>query len=285
MFNEISSALTQNAELFIGVALVFGVIVGSFLNVVIHRVPKMMELAWERDAAEIRGDALAEAAPRYNLVVPRSSCPSCGHRIKSTENIPIISWLMLGGKCAGCKTPISKRYPIVELVTGLLCAAVAWRYGWGLQAFAGFFFVFILVSLTGIDLDTMLLPDDLTLPLLWVGLLLNVSALFVPLSAAVIGAALGYLSLWSIFWIFKLVTGKEGMGYGDFKLLAALGAWFGWEALPAIIILSSAVGAVVGISLMLFKGLGRETPIPFGPYLAGAGLLYMFFGSSLRTLI
>jgi leader peptidase (prepilin peptidase) / N-methyltransferase len=264
----------------------FGLLVGSFLNVVIHRVPKMMENQWTAEATEVMQslgkldahavDATSPPTEKYNLVTPASSCPHCGHKIRSWENIPVISWLFLGGKCSACKAPISFRYPFVELLTGALAGLAAWKFGASWQLAGALAFSFALVALTWIDLDTQLLPDSITLPLLWLGLLLNVRGTFVPLQEAVVGAALGYLVLWSIYWLFKLVTGKEGMGYGDFKLLAAIGAWFGWTVLPMVILLSSVVGLIAAIGLMLFKGHQRSQPIPFGPYLAAAGLLALY---------
>jgi len=221
---------------------------------------------------------------RYNLMLPRSACPQCGHQITALENIPVLSYLWLRGRCSQCKTPISARYPIIELVTGLLSAGVIWRFGSGWMGLSSLLFLYALIALTFIDLDTQLLPDDITLPLLWAGLLLNVNHTFVPLHEAVLGAAAGYLALWSIYWLFKLVTGKEGMGYGDFKLLAALGAWMGWTMLPIIILLSSLVGAVVGICLIVLRRHGRNQPIPFGPYLAGAGLIALMHGEQLAAL-
>lgn len=260
-----------------------GLCVGSFLNVVIHRLPKMLEAQWQAEAAEMRGEE-PPAAPRFNLATPRSRCPHCGHVITSLENIPLVSYIALGGKCSHCKARISPRYPIIELVTGLLSAAVAWHFGYGLAAAGGIVFVWAMVALTFIDLDTFLLPDNITLPLLWLGLLLNLWTTYVPLETAVVGAMAGYLSLWSIYWLFKIVTGKEGMGYGDFKLLGAIGAWLGWQTLPVVILLSSVVGALVGISLIIFRKHGREVPIPFGPYLAAAGVLALFFGRFLAHI-
>jgi leader peptidase (prepilin peptidase)/N-methyltransferase len=268
-----------------------GLVVGSFLNVVIHRLPRMLERDWDGQAADLlehRGEADAAAklrgdhAGRYNLVTPNSTCPHCGHAIRAHENIPIASYLFLRGRCAGCKARISPRYPIVEAISGVLSAYIGWRYGFTLVMAGALLFVWSLIALTAIDLDTQLLPDDITLPLLWIGLLVNLNGGFVPLSTAVIGAVAGYLSLWSVYWLFKLTTGKEGMGYGDFKLLGAIGAWLGWKMLPAVILLSSAVGAVVGISLIVFSRHGRNTPIPFGPYLAVAGLIAMFWGESIN---
>jgi leader peptidase (prepilin peptidase)/N-methyltransferase len=268
-----------------------GLVVGSFLNVVIHRLPRMLERDWDGQAADLlehRGEAETAAklrgahAGRYNLVTPNSTCPHCGHAIRAHENIPIASYLFLRGRCAGCKARISPRYPIVEAITAVLSAYIGWRYGFTLVMAGALFFAWSLIALTAIDLDTQLLPDDITLPLLWIGLLVNLDGGFVPLSTAVIGAVAGYLSLWSVYWLFKLTTGKEGMGYGDFKLLGAIGAWLGWKMLPAVILLSSAVGAVVGISLIAFSRHGRNTPIPFGPYLAVAGLIAMFWGESIN---
>lgn len=258
-------------------AVVFGLLIGSFLNVVIYRLPKMMQRESDNYVAHESGRALPHT-DRFNLMVPRSSCPHCGHQITALENIPVISWLVLRGKCSACKAPISARYPLIELATGLLSGALVWTFGSGAMGLATLLFGYLLLAMTFIDFDTQLLPDDLTYPLLWAGLLVNLNGTFVPLREAVIGAAAGYLALWSIYWLFKLATGKEGMGYGDFKLLAALGAWLGWTMLPTIILLSSAVGAVVGISLIVFARHGRDKPIPFGPYLAAAGLIALFYG-------
>lgn len=263
------------------VAGIFGLLVGSFLNVVIHRLPRMMQRESDNYVAQESGKPLPHT-DRYNLMVPRSACPHCGHRITALENIPVFSYLFLRGKCIECKAPISIRYPLVELLTGALSAFLIWRFGSGMAGLATLVFAYLLIAMTCIDLDTQLLPDDLTLPLLWCGLLVNLNGAFVPLAEAVIGAVAGYLSLWSVYWLFKLTTGKEGMGYGDFKLLAALGAWLGWKMLPVIILLSSLVGALVGISLILFARHGRDTPIPFGPYLAAAGLIALFYG---RTIV
>jgi len=277
-------ALQQSPALAIATALVFGLMIGSFLNVVIYRLPKMMELEWEAQAAELRGED-PPPAQRFNLLVPRSRCPSCGHQLGALENLPLLSWLLQRGRCKACGTPIPARYPVVELATGLLSAVAIWRFGATWAGLGALLLSFTLIALTFIDLDTQLLPDSMTMPLLWLGLLFNLWGVYVPLSEAVIGAMAGYLSLWSVYWLFRLVTGKEGMGYGDFKLLAALGAWFGWTALPAIILLASVVGSVVGVSLILFASHKREVPIPFGPYLAGAGLLALYFGAPLTALI
>ena len=259
---------------------VLGLLIGSFLNVVIHRMPKMMQRESDNYVAHESGNPLPHT-DRYNLMVPRSCCPHCGHQITALENIPVISYLVLRGKCRGCKTPISARYPIVELLTGTLSAFLVWRFGSGAAGLATLLFAYLLIAMTFIDADTQLLPDDLTLPLLWCGLLINLNGVFVPLNEAVIGAAAGYLVLWAVYWLFKLATGKEGMGYGDFKLLGALGAWLGWKMLPIIILLSSLVGAIVGISLIAFARHGRNNPIPFGPYLAAAGVIALLYGKPL----
>ena len=257
-----------------------GLFVGSFLNVVIHRLPRMMERDWHAQAAELRGEQ-APANERFNLATPRSRCPHCGHQITMLENIPIVSYVVLRGRCAHCGAGISRRYPIVEALSALLSAYAAWHFGFGASALGALLFVWAMVALTFIDLDTQLLPDDITLPLLWLGLAFNLGTTYTELPDAVIGAMAGYLALWSVFWLFKLATGKEGMGYGDFKLLAAIGAWLGWQILPLTILLSSLVGAVVGIALIVLRRHGREIPIPFGPYLAAAGLLALYWGKPL----
>ena len=264
---------------FVILCLVLGLVVGSFLNVVIHRLPKMMERDWRRQCVELEGRE-APAEPRYNLWTPASACPACGAPVTALRNIPLISYVLLGGRCAACRAPISLRYPVVELLSGILAAYAGWRYGATWATLGVACFALALVTLTCIDLDTQLLPDSITLPLLWLGLLFNVGGTFADLPAAVWGAAAGYLSLWGVYWLFKLATGKEGMGYGDFKLLAAIGAWLGWQMLPLVILLSSAAGAVVGITLMIFGGRHRDTPLPFGPYLATGGVIGMFWGAS-----
>ena len=261
-------------------ALVLGLCVGSFLNVVIHRLPLMMEREWTAQCAELRGEVAPDHAP-LNLSQPRSRCPACGHAIRALQNIPLLSFLWLRGRCAGCSTRISWRYPLVELFCGLATAYCALHFGFSFAAAAAMLFVWLMIAATGIDFDTQLLPDSITLPLLWLGLLVNLIGGLVDLRSAVIGAMAGYLFLWSVYWMFRLVTGKEGMGYGDFKLLAAIGAWTGWQMLPLVVLLSSAIGAVVGISLIVFHKHGREVPIPFGPYLAGAGLIALFWGPAL----
>jgi leader peptidase (prepilin peptidase)/N-methyltransferase len=255
----------------------FGLLFGSFLNVVIYRIPKMMQRESDNYVAHESGKDLPHT-DRFNLMVPRSACPHCGHQITALENIPVISYVALGGKCSACKAPIALRYPAIEVATGLLSALLVWTFGSGWAGLATLVFGYALLAMTFIDLDTQLLPDDLTYPLLWIGLLVNLNGTFVPLRDAVIGAAAGYLVLWAVYWLFKLATGKEGMGYGDFKLLAALGAWLGWAMLPSIILLSSVVGALVGISLIVFTKHGRDKPIPFGPYLAASGLIALLFG-------
>lgn len=258
-----------------------GLAVGSFLNVVIHRLPLMMEREWAAQCAELAGQAPTSADP-LTLSVPRSRCPSCGHAITALQNIPLLSWAMLRGRCSACRTPISMRYPLVELLTGVLSAACAITFGSTLLLAGALVFVWALIALTFIDLDTQLLPDSITLPLVWAGLLLNLVGGFTDLPSAVAGAIIGYLVLWSVYWAFKLVTGKDGMGYGDFKLLAAIGAFLGWQMLPVVILLSSLVGASVGIAMIIFRSHGRNVPIPFGPYLAAAGVLALFFGQTIN---
>ncbi len=276
-------ALQQSPALAIGTAAVFGLLLGSFLNVVIHRVPKMLEREWTQQAAELRGEPPTDAT-RFNLVVPRSQCPACGHPIRALENVPLVSWLLQRGRCTACRAAIPLRYPVVEAATAALCAVAIARFGWSAAGLGAVVLTCFLIALAFIDFDTQLLPDSMTLSLLWIGLGLNLWEVFAPLPAAVIGAIVGYLSLWSLYWLFKLATGKEGMGYGDFKLFAALGAWFGWSALPAVILLASVVGALVGLTLMVVARHGREVPIPFGPYLAGAGLLALYFRDPLGSI-
>lgn len=272
----ISSALLLAAAAAIGLA------IGSFLNVVIHRLPIMLERRWREQC-----DALTAAAPpsvaseRYDLVVPRSRCPRCGHRIGALENIPVLSYLWLGGKCSACAKPISARYPLVELATALLSAAVAWRFGLTPMMIGALILTWSLIALTVIDYDHQLLPDDITLPLLWSGLAFNLFGVFTSLSAAVIGAIAGYVSLWLVYQLFKLVTGREGMGYGDFKLFAAFGAWLGWQALPLIILLSSFLGAIIGLGVILILGRDRSLPIPFGPFLCLAGWVALMWGDTI----
>lgn len=264
-------------------AAVIGLCVGSFLNVVIHRLPKMMERGWADQCAELAGRA-PEPRPRYDLVAPRSACPACGHAIGALDNVPVLSWLALRGRCRACRAPISPRYPIVELAAGALALAAVWQFGPGAKGLAACALLWALLALAFIDADTQLLPDDITLPLLWGGLAANLFGLFVPLASAVIGAMAGYLALWAVYWLFKLIRGKEGMGYGDFKLLAALGAWLGWPMLPQIVLVSSVLGAVGGILMIVLKGRDKAVPLPYGPWLAGAGAVALFFGPAINAL-
>tara|TARA_R110000850_G_scaffold196047_1_gene322485 strand:+ start:1423 stop:2298 length:876 start_codon:yes stop_codon:yes gene_type:complete len=267
------------------VVVFFSLCIGSFLNVVILRLPKMMQQDWRCQCEEFLelSDDQRKNDEAITLSKPASTCPSCGHKIRAWENIPVISYLILGGKCASCKSGISPRYPIIEAITALFSVVTILVTGPTDAALWSLVLVWVLIALTVIDFDTQLLPDSMTLPLMWLGLILNYFGVLTDFSSAFWGAVAGYLSLWSVYWLFKLVTGKEGMGHGDFKLLAALGAWLGWELLPAVILLSSVVGAIVGISLMVFRKHGREVPIPFGPYLAAAGLLCLWFGTEIQA--
>jgi leader peptidase (prepilin peptidase)/N-methyltransferase len=256
---------------------VLGLAVGSFLNVVIHRLPLMMQAEWRADCAELDGRE-QPAQPKLDLVTPRSRCPACGTPITALQNIPLASWIALGGKCAACKAPISIRYPLVELLTGIVSAWLAWRFGWSLALAAALVFAWALLAASFIDLDTQFLPDRITLPLLWLGLLVNIPGTFVDLRSAVLGAVGGYMLLWCVYWGFKLLAGKEGMGFGDFKLLAALGAWTGWQVLPLVLLVSASLGAVGGIIAIVLGGKGRDTRIPFGPFLAFGGLVALLWG-------
>jgi leader peptidase (prepilin peptidase) / N-methyltransferase len=287
----VSALLAGSPALLVGVVFFLGLLVGSFLNVVIYREPVRLQHEWRDEAQRILGQTPEARAP-FNLVTPRSACPSCQAPISAWQNIPLLSWLLLGRRCASCKASISARYPLIELFTGLLSAAVAWRYGWSLALAFGLIITWALIALSGIDYDTQYLPDSLTLPLLWLGLLASLFAGSVPITAApaalpvtpdraIVGAVAGYLALWSVYWVFKLATGKEGMGYGDFKLLAALGAWLGPGMLLPIILLSAGVGSIVGITMILALGRDKQLPIPFGPYLAAAGWIAMLFGPGL----
>ena len=286
--------IANNSTVLIVLSIVLGLLVGSFLNVVIYRVPVMLQRDWrqqcceflEMDEKEFSKDDLNAKHKIFNLVKPDSHCPQCNAPVRAWQNIPILSYVLLRGKCAGCQKPISMRYPIIELVTGLLSGVVAWQFGATWLALAFLVLTWSLISLTMIDFDHQLLPDNITLPLLWLGLLVNALLPGTTVSAAdaVLGAIIGYMSLWSLYWVFKMLTGKEGMGYGDFKLLAALGAWMGWQSLLLIVILSSLVGAIVGIALLLLRGRDRNIPIPFGPYLAGAGFIAMLWGDALNRL-
>lgn len=268
---------------FATVVALFGLLIGSFLNVVIYRLPILMERTWSRQCQELLELDASEATGEhpFNLVRPGSSCPRCGHRIRAIENIPVVSYLALKGRCAACREPIPVRYPLIELVTAIASVVIALHFGFSLQAAAALGFTWAIIPLCVIDYDRQLLPDNITLPLLWAGLALSLWGVFVDTHASIIGALAGYLSLWSIFHLFKLATGKEGMGYGDFKLLAALGAWLGWQHLHIIILLSAVVGAIVGISMMAFRKHERSVPIPFGPFLAAAGWITMLWGADL----
>ncbi len=295
MFNEFAALYAGSLALFSGSVFLFSLLVGSFLNVVIYRIPVMLDREWHAQAAALgAGDASAAAAEpaaapaKFNLMVPRSACPACGAAISAWQNVPVISWLLLRGRCAACKAKISARYPIIELLTAALSSWVACHFGFGWPAVCALLVTWSLIALTCIDIDHQLLPDNITLPLMWGGLLASVllgpavnASLPVAPATAIIGAAAGYLSLWLVFHLFRLITGKDGMGYGDFKLYAALGAWLGWKVLPLIILLSAATGAVVGIAMILIKGRDRSQPMPFGPYLAAAGWLAMMYGDSL----
>ncbi|MGB5444006.1 MAG: A24 family peptidase [Psychromonas sp.] len=282
--HDLITLFEQTPQYVYGVVTIFGLLIGSFLNVVIYRLPVMMMREWQAECADSFPDAnINVEQERFNLVLPRSRCPTCNHLIGSTENIPVLSWLFQKGRCKHCACKISIRYPGIELLTALLSLVVAYVIPFGWPLLFALIFTWVLISLTFIDFDTMLLPDQLTLPLLWLGLLINVSGTFTDLSSAVLGATFGYLTLWSIYWLFKLLTGKEGMGYGDFKLLAALGAWFGWQALPLIIILSSFAGAIIGIAIIVTSADKKSRPMPFGPYLAVAGWVFLVYGDALSN--
>lgn len=292
--------LAQSPLTFALFSALFGLMIGSFLNVLIYRLPKMMELEWTEqcrlllaeaednsqkstDVSASELDSPDTEKARFNLFFPNSHCPQCKQEIKPWQNIPVLSFLLLKGRCSQCQSKIPFRYPGVELVTGLLSAVVAYMLGPSWSCLAVLFLTWALIALTLIDFDHMLLPDEITLLFLWAGLMININGLFIPLDQAVLGAIIGYMSLWSFYWLFKLITGKEGMGYGDFKLLAMLGAWMGWQLLPLIIVLSSIVGALVGVSLILFKGQDKQIPIPFGPYLAAAGWIAMLWGEDIMA--
>ncbi|HEV7613165.1 MAG TPA: A24 family peptidase [Steroidobacteraceae bacterium] len=297
MLNDLAALYADNHAVFAGSAFVLGLVIGSFLNVVIYRLPIMLEREWRAQAAELMPAApdtsatasMVQMIPEpLTLSTPRSACPACRAPIKAWQNIPVLSWLLLRGRCAACNAKISARYPLVELATGILSAWVAWHFGFGAPAACGLLITWALIALAGIDVDHQLLPDGITLPLMWAGLLAAVivgpiAGSPIPVSArdALLGAASGYLSLWLVFHAFRLITGKEGMGYGDFKLFAALGAWLGWKVLPLVILLSAAAGAVLGILMILVRGRDRSAPMPFGPYLAGAGWIAMMYGDVL----
>jgi leader peptidase (prepilin peptidase)/N-methyltransferase len=283
---DVTMVLAASPVLFAGCVFILSLAIGSFLNVVIYRVPIMLDRDWRRQCAEIEGRAAPVSGERFDLFAPRSRCPACAQPIKAMHNIPVVSFLALRGRCAACSARISMRYPIIELGTALLSAAVAWRFGYGWITLCGLLLTWFLIAMSAIDIDTQLLPDSMTLPLCWLGLIASVvlgrpgDAISLPADPAhaIVGAVAGYLSLWAVYWLFKLVTRKEGMGYGDFKLLAALGAWMGWQMLLPIVLLSAATGAIVGSALIVFRGRDRQLPIPFGPYLAAAGWIAMMWG-------
>lgn len=281
----------ESPAIFIAVVFAFGLLIGSFLNVIIFRLPIMMQREWRAQAEEILREPAGQLPEgRFNIIVPRSRCPACGAAISAWQNIPVLSYLLLGAQCANCRARIAVRYPLVEIAAAALAATVAWRFGAGWETLCAIGLTFALISISLIDYDHQLIPDSIVLPLLWVGLIMSLfhplegaTTLFISPREAIIGAIAGYLSLWSVYQLFKLITGKEGMGYGDFKLLAALGAWLGWQALPTIILMSAVVGAAVGVSLILFRGRDRQLPIPFGPYLAAAGWITMLWGESIKN--
>ncbi len=281
---EIMEFLAGSPLLLIIISVLLGLIIGSFINVVIYRLPKMMMRDWRLQCHELQGTAPAEDDLKpYNLNTPRSRCPGCNHAISAWENIPVISYLFLRGRCKECGQSISIRYPLIETLTALLSALVAWHFGFSWQTAAALLLTWALIPLVFIDLEHQLLPDDITLPLLWLGLGLSLFGIFTDPGSAIVGAMAGYLSLWSVYILFKLATGKEGMGYGDFKLLALFGAWLGWQTIPLIIILSSLVGSIVGITLIILRRHQREIPIPFGPYLAAAGWIALMWGDSITN--
>lgn len=283
--------IKNDLALFVALAIIIGLLVGSFLNVVIYRLPVMFKREWRQDCctylkenyhAKIQLETEKEPAEPFNLVKPDSTCPNCGHQIRAWENIPIISYIFLKAKCSNCQTPISFRYPFIELLSAVLSAACAWHFGFSVAGISAIFLSWALITLAWIDYDTQYLPDQIIFPFLWLGLILNLNNTFTDINSAIIGAVAGYLALWSVHHVFKLVTKKEGMGYGDFKLLALFGAWLGWQYLPQIIILSSLVGSIIGISLIIFKNHQRQTPIPFGPYLAIAGWIALLWGNEIN---
>ncbi len=284
MFDHLIFLFEQQPAFFLGTLFVLGSLIGSFLNVVIYRLPVMMQREWRQDCLEFLEQTNDAEVEKFNLNVPRSRCASCGHQITALENVPIISYLALGGKCASCKASISPQYPLVEVFTGIVSVIIGWHFGVSLQTLAALFLSWCLIAASGIDIGHKLLPDSITLPLLWLGILLSLFDVFISLEDSVIGAMAGYMSLWTVFILFKLATGKEGMGHGDFKLLAMLGAWLGWQPLFVVILTSSVVGASVGISMILLKKNERGTQIPFGPYLAAAGWMTLLWGDQLMHL-
>lgn len=282
----------ESTILFVAITFAFSLLIGSFLNVVIHRLPIMMEREWREQAEELAKTPPEQDLPegRFDLVAPRSRCPNCGQLITALQNIPVISYVFLKGRCANCQTPISSRYPLVELLTAILAAITAWHFGPGWEALLAIALTITLVAISMIDADTTLIPDSIALPLLWLGLSMSLfhplpgaQTLFISPSEAIVGAMVGYLTLWSVFWLFKLVTGKDGFGYGDFKLLAALGAWLGWQQLPIIIMMSAVVGSIISIAMIVVRGRDRSLPIPFGPYLAAAGWITMLWGEQIKN--
>jgi len=280
---ELVYLLQHNPAFFTAALFVVGLMVGSFLNVVIHRLPIMMERDWKAQCQEYLGETPAQNETGLSLARPGSSCPHCGHSIRFYENIPVLSYLWLGGKCSSCRHPISLRYPVVELLTAVLSAVIAWHFGYGWQAAAALLLTWALIALSMIDVDHQLLPDSITLPFLWLGLILSLFPVFADMRSSLIGAVAGYLSLWTVYQLFRVLTGKEGMGFGDFKLLALLGAWMGWQSLPVIVLLSSAVGAVFGGAMIAIQGRDRHQPIPFGPYLAIAGWITLLWGDQITS--
>ncbi|MDU8358533.1 A24 family peptidase [Pseudomonas syringae group sp. J309-1] len=278
---SLADFLASSALAFVLSALILGLLVGSFLNVLIYRLPIMMERDWQAQSREMLKLPAEPESETFNLILPHSRCPHCAHQIRPWENLPVLSYLFLGGKCSSCKAPISKRYPLVELTCGLLSGYIAWHFGFGWPAAAMLVLSWGLLAMSLIDADHQLLPDDLVLPLLWMGLIVNSFGLFTNLSDALWGAVAGYLVLWSVYWLFKLITGKEGMGHGDFKLLAMLGAWGGWQILPLTILLSSLVGAILGLIMLRLRNVETSTPIPFGPYLAIAGWIALLWGGQI----
>ncbi len=282
---------TQAPAVFIAVAFAFALMIGSFLNVVIYRLPLMMQRDWREQCDELSKEPAPDLPEgKFNLVVPRSRCPSCGATIKAWQNIPVLSYLLLGAQCSNCQKSISVRYPLVETMTAILAAICAWHFGFGWEALMAIGLSFALVAISLIDADHQIIPDSIVIPLMWAGLIMSLfhplagaDTLFIAPQDAIVGAVAGYLSLWSVYQLFKLITGKEGMGYGDFKLLAALGAWLGWQALPTIILMSAVVGAIIGIAMIVFRGRDRQIPIPFGPYLAAAGWITMLWGETIKN--
>lgn len=270
---------------FVAAAALLGLVVGSFVNVIIFRLPLVLEREWRNQCGQLLDcqDAMPQPAAPFNLIVPRSHCPACGHNIAALENVPVLSYLWLRGRCSACGEPISLRYPMVEILSGALTAMIAWHFGFGLEAVGAMFLTWALIALTFIDIDHQLLPDNITVPLLWLGLSLNLFEIYTTLEASLVGAIAGYGILWLVYHLFRLTTGKEGMGFGDFKLMAALGAWLGWQTLPVVILLSSAIGAVVGLVLVLVRNRDKNLPLPFGPYLALAGWIALLWGKDVTA--